>query len=183
MSSTVRRLANVRKADAAEVGAKAAQLGELIAAGVRVPDGVVLTVAAGGVSADERASLLRAAVADLGKGPFAVRSSAIAEDAAERSFAGMYETVLDVPADGLPVATDRVVASAQAARVQAYGPAADGHMAVIVQRMVAPAAAGVALTADPISGDRRTCVVTAVSLGSSTGGLYVNHGGNSVLIQ
>jgi len=162
MSSTVRRLANVRKADAAEVGAKAAQLGELIAAGVRVPDGVVLTVAAGGVSADERASLLRAAVADLGKGPFAVRSSAIAEDAAERSFAGMYETVLDVPADGLPVATDRVVASAQAARVQAYGPAADGHMAVIVQRMVAPAAAGVALTADPISGDRRTCVVTAV---------------------
>ena len=35
-------------------------------------------------------------------------------------------------------------------------------MAVIVQRMVAAAAAGVALTADPINGDRSTCVVTAV---------------------
>ena len=35
-------------------------------------------------------------------------------------------------------------------------------MAVIIQRMVMPAAAGVALTADPITGDRSTCVVTAV---------------------
>jgi pyruvate,water dikinase len=35
-------------------------------------------------------------------------------------------------------------------------------MAVIVQRMVDPVAAGVALTADPVSGDRASCVVTAV---------------------
>src|SRR3990170_8751841 len=158
----VRRLGDLRKADAAEVGGKAAQLGELIAAGARVPDGLVLTVAAGGMSADERGSLLQASVADLGSGRFAVRSSGVAEDGAERSFAGMYETVLDVSADGLPAAADRVLASAHAARAKAYGPAANGHMAVIVQRMVAPAAAGVALTADPISGDRRTCVVTAV---------------------
>jgi rifampicin phosphotransferase len=158
----VRRLGDLRKADAAEVGGKAAQLGELIAAGARVPDGLVLTVAAGGMSADERGSLLQTGVADLGSGPFAVRSSGIAEDGAERSFAGMYETVLDVSADGLPAAADRVLASAHASRAKAYGLAANGHMAVIVQRMVAPAAAGVALTADPISGDRRTCVVTAV---------------------
>jgi pyruvate,water dikinase len=159
----VRRLGDLRKADAAEVGGKAAQLGELIAsAAARVPDGLVLTVAAGRMSADERGSLLQAGLADLGSGPFAVRSSGIAEDGAERSFAGMYETVLDVSADGLPAAADRVLASAHASRAKAYGPAASGHMAVIVQRMVAPAAAGVALTADPISGDRRTCVVTAV---------------------
>lgn len=158
----VRRLRDLRKADAAEVGGKAAQLGELIAAGARVPDGLVLTVAGGGVSADERRSLLRGGAADLGSGPFAVRSSGIAEDGAERSFAGMYETVLDVSADGLPAAVDRVLASAQAARAQAYGATANGHMAVIVQRMVAPTAAGVALTADPIGGDRRSCVITAV---------------------
>ena len=41
----VRRLGDLRRADAAEVGGKAAQLGELIAAGARVPDGLVLTVA------------------------------------------------------------------------------------------------------------------------------------------
>ena len=158
----VRRLGDLRKADAAEVGGKAAQLGELIAAGARVPDGVVLTVAAGAGSADERGSLLQAGVADLGSGPFAVRSSAPAEDGAERSFAGMYETVLDVSADTLPAAVDRVLASTQAAPAQAYGSAVNGQMAVIVQHMVAPAAAGVALTADPISGDRRSCIITAV---------------------
>jgi rifampicin phosphotransferase len=161
-ASAVRRLRDLRKADAADVGGKAAQLGDLIAAGAHVPDGLVLTVAAGGMSADERGSLLQASVADLGNGPFAVRSSGIAEDGAERSFAGMYETILDVPADGLLAAVDRVLASAQAARAQAYGAAANGHMAVIVQHMVAPTAAGVALTADPISGDRRSCVITAV---------------------
>ncbi len=160
-SPTVRRLGDLRMADAAEVGGKAAQLGELIAAGARVPDGLVLTFAAGELTADDRRSLLGASAEELGSGPFAVRSSGIAEDGAERSFAGMYETVLDVPADELPAATDRVLASAQAARATAYGSAANGHMAVIVQRMVAPAAAGVALTADPISGDRGSCVITA----------------------
>jgi pyruvate,water dikinase len=158
----IRRLADVRKADAGQVGGKAAQLGELIAAGARVPEGLVLTVAAGEVSADEGRALIEASVGDLGSGPFAVRSSGAAEDGTERSFAGMYETVLNVSADGLPAAVGRVLASAQAARAKAYGPAANDHMAVIVQRMVVPAAAGVALTADPISGDRRTCVVTAV---------------------
>ena len=74
----------------------------------------------------------------------------------------MYESVLDVSADDLPAATDRCLASAGAARVAEYEPAGDGRMAVIVQRMVAPAAAGVALTADPINGDRSSCVVTAV---------------------
>jgi pyruvate,water dikinase len=148
--------------DTAEVGGKAAGLGELLAAGVRVPDGMVLTVGAAELGADERDSLLRDSARNLGGGRFAVRSSGIAEDGAERSFAGMYETVLDVSADGLLAAADRVLASAHASQVKAYGPAANGHMAVIVQRMVAPAAAGVALTADPISGHRRTCVVTAV---------------------
>ena len=158
----VRSLGDLRKADTAEVGGKAAQLGELIAAGARVPSGVVLTVAAGGMSTDDRGLLLQAGVADLGRGLFAVRSSGIAEDGAEHSFAGMYETVLGVTADELPAAADRVLASGQAARAKAYGRAAGGPMAVIVQLMVAPAAAGVALTADPITGNRRSCVITAV---------------------
>jgi len=158
----VRRLRDVRMADAAEVGPKAANLGELLAAGVRVPDGVVLTAGAADMTAEDRRSLLRAEWGDLGAGPFAVRSSGIAEDGAEQSFAGMFESALNVPADEVPAATDRCLAAAGASRVAAYEPAADGRMAVIVQQMVAPAAAGVVLTADPINGDRRSCVVTAV---------------------
>ena len=53
-------------------------------------------------------------------GPFAVRSSGIAEDGAERSFAGMYESVLDVPADELAAAADRTPRQRQRRAVAAY---------------------------------------------------------------
>ena len=126
------------------------------------PDGVVIAADAADMTSDERRWLSGAGAWDLGAGPFAVRSSGIAEDGVERSFAGMYESVLNVSADDVPAAVDRCLASASAARVAEYEAAGDGRMAVIVQRMVAAAAAGVALTADPINGDRSTCVVTAV---------------------
>ncbi len=160
MSTSVHRLSDVRMEDVAQVGGKAAGIGELFAAGARVPDGVVLATGLSSVSPEERRVLLADAAAKLGAGPFAVRSSGVAEDGVDHSFAGMFETVLDVRAEGLPAAADRVLASAEAARATAYG-AAD-RLAVIVQRMVAPAAAGVALTADPISGDRESVVITAV---------------------
>jgi len=167
-TATIRRLRDLRMTDVAEVGGKAAGLGELFADGVRVPDGVVLTAGAAELSSDQRRSLLDAGMAELGDGPFAVRSSGIAEDGAALSYAGMYESVLNVPAMDVPAAADRSLASAHTARADAYG--ADGEngavgrerMAVIVQRMVVPAAAGVALTADPLTGDRGTTVVSAV---------------------
>ena len=162
MTRTIRPLADVRMSDAPEVGGKAASLGELLAAGARVPDGVVMTAAGAEMAADDRSALLRDATGGWGAGPFAVRSSGISEDGAERSFAGIYDTALDVPADGILAATEKVLDSARAARVAAYGHGASGRMAVIVQQMVSPVAAGVALTADPINGDRQTCVVTAV---------------------
>lgn len=161
-TAPIRRLTDVREGDAHEVGRKAASLGELLAAGVSVPDGVVLTAGAAELSTEALGPLLRAAAADLGPGPFAVRSSGIAEDGAEHSYAGIYESLLDVSASELPAAAERVLASGRAPRVDAYEHAADRRMAVIVQKMVAPVAAGVALTADPISGDRRASVVTAV---------------------
>lgn len=152
----------MRLEDAAQVGGKAASLGELMAAGVRVPDGVVMAAAAADLAPNERASHLRAGVWGLGLGPFAVRSSGIAEDGADRSFAGIYETVLEVGVDQIPAAVERCLSSADAARVAGYAPGVDGRMAVIVQRMIAPAAAGVALTVDPIGGDRSTTVISAV---------------------
>ena len=52
--------------------------------------------------------------------------------------------------------------AAHLASYAAVGNGPDAGVAVIVQRMVHAAAAGVALTADPITGDRETTIVTAV---------------------
>jgi phosphohistidine swiveling domain-containing protein len=161
-SPLLRRLTDVRLSDAAAVGGKAASLGELLATGVNVPDGFVLVADAADATPEERSAVLQAAAADLGSGPFAVRSSGVTEDGIDHSFAGMYESVLDVPPDEVSVAVERCVASARAKRVAEYQGNGDERLAVIVQQMVSPAAAGVALTADPINGDRSTCVVTAV---------------------
>ena len=160
----IRHLADVRIADHPTVGGKAASLGSLLADGVRVPDGFVASVGFGDAPPDARRSALADAAARLGSGPFAVRSSGVTEDGAERSFAGMYETILNVEASDLPHAVDRCLAGATADRVADYGRGdGDGaRMAVLVQRMVKPAAAGVALTADPVTGNRQSCVVTAV---------------------
>ena len=158
----VRQLADVRLEDAAEVGGKAASLGELIGAGGRVPDGVVLTAAGAGGERARRDAALLEAIAPLGPGPFAVRSSAIGEEGAVRSYAGVFESVLDVDAADVPAATDQVLASARSVRAGTYDGVSPDQMAVVVQRMIQPAAAGVVLTADPITGDRAATIVTAV---------------------
>ena len=161
-AADVRRLRDVRMADVAEVGGKAASLGELLAGGVRVPDGVVLTAGDRSGTREARRWGIGAAAWDLGPGPFAVRSSGVSEDGVDRSFAGMFETLLEVERDDLGAAVERCLASARSTRVAEYEGGAHGRMAVIIQRMVRPVAAGVALTADPINGDRRSCIVTAV---------------------
>jgi len=134
MARTIRRLRDIRATDGTEVGGKAARLGELLATGVRVPDGIVLSADRGPAGHGEASDELRAAVRSLGAGLFAVRSSAIGEDGAERSFAGMYESVLDVAADDVPDAVERVLASTDG-RVAEYDRGGEARMAVIVQRM------------------------------------------------
>ena len=99
--------------------------------------------------------------------PVAVRSSAAAEDGELASFAGQYDSVLGVTAEDAPLwdAIRRVWASAAGAHALAYAAAHGGRapsMAVLVQQMVEPVAAGVAFDADPVTGDRDTIVVNAV---------------------
>jgi phosphohistidine swiveling domain-containing protein len=157
------------------LGTKAASLARLAGAGFPVPPGVVVVTAAAAADWDQAYARLRSAAGELG-GPerrFAVRSSASAEDLAGASFAGQYETVLDVRLDQLPNAVRQVVDSAATARVAAYRQAhpqaapanssgSGAGMAVLVQVMVPADAAGVAFTANPLTGDRDEVVITAV---------------------
>lgn len=115
-----------------------------------------------------RAELREAlAAAGLAGCSVAVRSSAAAEDGTLASFAGQYESVLGVSTEDAPLwdAIRRVWASAAGEHALAYARAHGGRapsMAVLVQEMVEPVAAGVAFDADPVSGDRTTIVVNAV---------------------
>jgi rifampicin phosphotransferase len=154
------------------VGGKAGTLGVLAADGFPVPPGFVVTAPAA-VRAAGMGEAIAAAADRAGSGPFAVRSSATAEDLPDASYAGLYESFLDVPRPKLVDAVGRVVAAAADPRVAAYrgtaGPengAADGRgapaVAVLVQQMVDAAAAGVGFTADPVTGEREITVVTAV---------------------
>jgi pyruvate,water dikinase len=139
-------------------GAKAFTLGRMLRAGFDVPDGTVLSSAhVAGWESD-----VPAVLALLGGEKFAVRSSAAAEDSSTASFAGQLETSLEVPA--------RLVAdcirgtSARRSRAEAYGSVVGqslGEVAVIVQRMLAPVAAGVAFTRHPVTG-RQVVVIEAV---------------------
>jgi rifampicin phosphotransferase len=97
----------------------------------------------------------------------AVRSSARDEDGADHSFAGQLETRLNVPVEEVTSKVWEIWASAFQGRVLAYRRAQGLSAlppipAVLIQRMVCARAAGVAFSADPVSGRRRVAVVCAV---------------------
>ena len=97
----------------------------------------------------------------------AVRSSALDEDGLAHSFAGQLESFLDVAPEAVAQAVEGVWQSGWSDRLLTYRreqgltqpPQAP---AVLVQRMVAATVAGVAFSADPVSGRRGVAVVSAV---------------------
>lgn len=171
---------------AAIVGTKAANLARLLAAGFPVPDGIVLDTSSfmtyvpqsvresyDPVAAVRQAPLpepvaeaLRTGLDLLGEGPLAVRSSGVAEDLPGASFAGQYTTVLGV--EGFEAVADAVRecwASAFRPHLMRYQAARGlvGHpVAVLIQHLVDADAAGVAFTANPVTGNREETVVSAV---------------------
>ena len=215
----VRPFADVRRTDTPTVGGKGANLGEMIAAGLPVPPGFVLSIDAyeafcsanelgprlaaelEGIRPDDPAALselssrlrqitlggtmpdgLQAAIEnayalligpDASRPRVAVRSSATAEDTAQFSFAGMFESFLNVSgADALVDAVKKCWASTFGARVLYYritqGMPAEMPVAVIVQQMVSSEKSGVMFTIDPANRDSSKIVIEAAwGLGES----------------
>lgn len=114
--------------DPAVVGGKAAALTKLVAGGYRVPDYVVLTTRGtrilsdpGSGSREEVVRALQRAVEGIqGEGDLAVRSSASVEDGATHSWAGRFESVLNVTPAQIDAAIDTVIASATSERALDY---------------------------------------------------------------
>jgi pyruvate,water dikinase len=95
----------------------------------------------------------------------AVRSSSIAEDGAEKSFAGEHDTYLWVQgAEEVDRRVRECWASLATARAVSYRQGAvDGlAMAVVVQQMAPARAAGVMMTLNPVNGDRSKVMIESV---------------------
>lgn len=161
-------------ADTSVFGAKAVGLGEAVRGGLTVPGGVALSgpvveeVATGHAEAVERVA---AAVRPLG-GPLAVRSSAVDEDGAEASFAGQHATVLNVPgADDLEPVLREIWWSANSDSAITYrkrvGLFTRPSIAVVVQQLLDPVAAGVMFTVNPVTGADERMIEASWGLGEA----------------
>jgi pyruvate,water dikinase len=147
-------------------GGKGGTLARLYQAGYPVPDGFVILPGAfvGDKLADTAWAQVQGRLEQMrgvenGMASFAVRSSALSEDSAQASFAGEFETVLDVHSDEMIRAAIHTVRQSRGSeRVHAYSQAkgmdTTHDMAVVVQRLVRADISGVLFTADPVSGSR-----------------------------
>jgi pyruvate,water dikinase len=151
------------------VGGKAEGLARLLRDGFDVPEGFVIV----GGSSESLPGDLDAHYQRLGGGRVAVRSSASGEDSSEASFAGQYETALNVEGtEELRAAIESCLRSVEATRALVYRDEKIGQasvsMNVVVQRMVDARAAGVLFTVNPVNARRDQIVIDAVSgLGES----------------
>ncbi len=139
----------------ADKGNKAYRLAQMRAAGMPVPNGLLLSagfLTTLTASSDAtRRRLLDRIWSQVGGERLAVRSSSSNEDSAGLSFAGVFESVINVDRAGLEMAIAKVRASFEAARVSAYLHQG-GNGSVLVQRMVHAEYAGVLFTRDPAAG-------------------------------
>lgn len=154
------------------VGGKGRQLGQLHRYGLPVPDFFVIPAAwsrqrSKGVPPDLQqrlqAELLARGWLDT---PLAVRSSAVGEDAAAASFAGIYLSRLNVAGpEALVQALAEVWASLDTPSAAAYRQRLriddEPAMAVVVMPLLAAEASGIAFTCDPVCGRDDRMVVHA----------------------
>lgn len=173
MGAELMPLPLAQAADEAVFGGKAVSLGAALRAGLPVPPGMALPapfvdrIAVG----DPAALAAMLTSPDLPRGRMAVRSSAIGEDSAGSSFAGLHVTRLNVFEAGIAAAVRIVWESAHSEAAIAYRMRReiDGQpaMGVVVQKLIEPVAAGVLFTRNPITGADERVIEAAWGLGEA----------------
>ncbi|MFZ4520377.1 MAG: PEP/pyruvate-binding domain-containing protein [Bacteroidales bacterium] len=148
-----------------EVGGKARGLISLKKIGLRVPGAFVLIHPNIDSLDDEK---VRQHLQQLGDGPKAVRSSAVSEDGNAASFAGQFETYLDLNSfTEIKAAIVKCIDAAKADRVKSYSgkllSEADLRISVILQNMVDAHVAGVVFSANPVNNRRDKVIINAIA--------------------
>lgn len=160
----IKNFAEISKSDVVLVGGKAASLGELTQAGIPVPPGFVITTEAFQKDIEKEAL---SAFDRLNAERVAVRSSAVAEDSSEASWAGQLESYLNISRDDLISKIKECWDSVKSDRALNYAarqnlPEDRLLVAVVVQKMVDSQTAGVMFTVNPISKDKNEIMIESV---------------------
>ena len=145
-----------------DCGGKAAGLKNLNDLGVPVPTWMALTWnQATNISDDTLDSITTNFASDT---LVAVRSSAMNEDGIDKSFAGVFESKLNIPIrrDALRGAILDVVGSAESVRALEYDKAQNA-MGIVIQQMVQPILSGVAFTRAVDTNGEDVVLIEAVS--------------------
>jgi len=142
--------------DVTSFGGKAANLSKMMRDGLPVPKGFAASLDA----FDDEGNLTQTAITaieqklDASK-LYAVRSSELAEDAEDASWAGQFESFLNTKPEDVIVKVVECHNSAKA-RARAYaskqGVPTSFNVAVVIQEMLQPEYAGVLFTKDPVTG-------------------------------
>ncbi|MBU0976255.1 MAG: PEP/pyruvate-binding domain-containing protein [Patescibacteria group bacterium] len=157
-------LDKVQVKDINSVGGKAANLGELIKIGMNVPKGFVVLPETD-LQKDEKR--IYKEYDNLRLNRVSVRSSATAEDSKDASFAGQFNTFLNVNKDELierikkcrnSIANSRVVAYCKANKIDPK----DVRVAVIVQEMINSDVSGVGFSLNPVTGNKNEIIIEVV---------------------
>jgi phosphoenolpyruvate synthase/pyruvate phosphate dikinase len=149
----VERLGRLRPDEREAIAALSAEIRQIIET-IVMPDELTDAIARAFIRLGDRAA-------------YAVRSSATAEDSPTASFAGQQDTYLNVVGQAAilrhisqcwaSLFTERAVIY----RLRNGLDQSKVHMAVVVQHMVFPDAAGILFTADPVTGNRQVASVDA----------------------
>jgi pyruvate,water dikinase len=164
-------LDQISESDRARVGGKAYNCARLRQARFPVPAGLVVPADV----SDEEVAGLEADPWFAGTPDptlFAVRSSGLAEDSADDSFAGIHETQLNVERSRVVDAVLACRRSADSEQARAYRtarhlPGDVVRMGVLVQCMVPAVRSGVAFTVNPVTGADELVVNSIAGLGDA----------------
>lgn len=157
------KLDEISKKDVLEVGGKAANLGELIKLGFNVPKGFVCT------SKENRDDIYNM-YNKLKLGNVAVRSSAICEDGTQNSYAGQFETFLNINKEEIIKSIEKCYDSNKSENIKGYINEKNivnenAKVSVIVQKMIYGDISGVMFTKNPVSGDDIIIIESVLGLG------------------
>jgi phosphohistidine swiveling domain-containing protein len=147
--------------DVAEFGGKAVNLGIMLRSKLPVPDGFCVGISAFGPDGTLSRVRFTQVQNKLERDVlYAVRSSARTEDMADASWAGQFESFLNVPTNEVVAKVEECHSSAKA-RAKAYADkqgVENFEIAVVVQEMIQSDYAGVMFTKDPVKGDNKVLV-------------------------